>query len=68
MSLTQKMHFLLDVFQMTTIVLVSVINPYHINGLQVFWDTLKSETKKNTISLVELLAARYILKYHIYAN
>ena len=38
MSLTQKMHFLLDVFQMTTIVLVSVINYYHIIGLQMFWD------------------------------
>ena len=30
----------LDVFQMTTIVLVSVINHYHINGLLLFWDTL----------------------------
>ena len=34
------MHFLLDVFQMTAIALVSVINHYHINGLHLFWDTL----------------------------
>ena len=38
--LPQKMHFLQDVFQITTIVLVSVINHYHINGLHLFWDTL----------------------------
>ena len=36
MSLAQKMHFLLDVFQMTTIALDSVINHYHIHGLQLF--------------------------------
>ena len=40
MSLAQRMHFLLDVFQMTTIALVSVINHYPINGLHLFWDTL----------------------------
>ena len=34
------MHFFQDVFQMTAIVLVSVINHYHINGLHLFWDTL----------------------------
>ena len=32
--------FLQDVFQMMAIVLVSVINHYHINGLHLFWDTL----------------------------
>ena len=32
MSLAQRMHFLQDVFQMTAIALVSVINHYHING------------------------------------
>ena len=36
MSLAQRMHFLLDMFQMNTIVLVSVINHYHINGLHYF--------------------------------
>ena len=40
MSLAQRMHFLLGVFQMTAIALVSVINHYHINGLHLFWDTL----------------------------
>ena len=40
MSLAQRMHLLLDVFQMTAIALVSVINHYHINGLHLFWDTL----------------------------
>ena len=39
MSLAQRVHFLQDVFQMTAIVLVSVIN-HHINGLYLFWDTL----------------------------
>ena len=40
MSLAQRMHFLPDVFKMTYIALVSVINHYHINGLHLFWDTL----------------------------
>ena len=39
MSLVQRMHFLQDVFQMTAITLVSVINHYHINWLHLFWDT-----------------------------
>ena len=38
MSLAQRMHFLKDVFQMTTNTLVSLINQYHNNGLQLFWD------------------------------
>ena len=36
-------HYLQDMFQMTAIALVSVIN-YHINGLHLFWDTLYSLT------------------------
>ena len=36
MSLAQRMDFLLDVFQMTAIAIVSVINNYHINGLHLF--------------------------------
>ena len=36
-SLSQT--FLLDVFQLTDIVLVLVINHYHMNGLHLFWDT-----------------------------
>ena len=39
-SLTQRIHFLWNMFQMTTIGIVSVINRYHINGLHLFWDTL----------------------------
>ena len=39
MSLTQRIHFLLDIFQMSTIVFVSVINHYYINGLHLLWDT-----------------------------
>ena len=35
-----KMEFLQAVFQMTAIALVSVINPYHIDRLHLFWDTL----------------------------
>ena len=31
MSLAQRIHFLQDVFQMTAIALILVINPYHIN-------------------------------------
>ena len=40
MSLAQRMYFLQDVFQMTAVVLVSVINHYHFKGLHLFWDTL----------------------------
>ena len=40
MSLAQRMHFLQNLFQMTAIALVSVLNYYHINGLHLFWDTL----------------------------
>ena len=39
-----SLHFLQDVFQMTAIVLVSVINHYHINGLHLFWDILYINT------------------------
>ena len=39
-SSSKDTFFLQDVFQMTTIALVSVINHYHINGLHLFWDTL----------------------------
>ena len=46
MSLAQRMHFLLDGFQMTAITLVSVINPYHINGLHLFWDSLYYLTQR----------------------
>ena len=40
MSLAQRMHFLQDMFQITAIALISLINHYHINGLHLFWDTL----------------------------
>ena len=40
MSLAQRMHILADVFQITAIVLVLVINQYCINGFHRFWDTL----------------------------
>ena len=40
MSLAQRMHFLRDVFQMTDIELVLVINHYYIDGLHLFLDTL----------------------------
>ena len=40
MSLAERIHFLQDVFQMTAIALVSVINHYHMNGLPLFRDTL----------------------------
>ena len=39
MSSAQKMHFLQDVFQMTSIALISEINHNQINGLPLFWDT-----------------------------
>ena len=34
MSLAQRMHFLQDMFQMTAMPLVTVINHYYINCLQ----------------------------------
>ena len=42
MSLAHRMHFLQNVFQMTAIELVSVLNHYHINGLLLFWDNKKT--------------------------
>ena len=45
MSLAQMMHFLQDMFQMTAIALISVINHYHINGLHLFRDTHSSLKK-----------------------
>ena len=36
MSLAQRMHFLQDMFLMTTIALVPVIDHYYINGLHLF--------------------------------
>ena len=38
MSLAQRMHFLQDVFQMIAIVLVTVINHYHINVASILRD------------------------------
>ena len=49
MSLTQRKHFLQDVFQMIAMALVSVINHYHINRLHLFWDTLYD--KRNQYSI-----------------
>ena len=40
MYLAERMQFLLDVFQMTAITFVSVLNHYHIKGFHLFWDTL----------------------------
>ena len=36
MSLVQRMHYLQDMFQISTTALVSVINNFHINGLHLF--------------------------------
>ena len=44
------MHFFLDVLQMTAIVLVSVIDYYHINELHLFWDTLYNSLQRIMIS------------------
>ena len=40
MSPRQPMNFLQEMFQMAAIVLFSVINHDHINGLRLFWDIL----------------------------
>ena len=40
MFLAEMMHFLQDMFQITTIAPISVIYHYHINGLHLFWNTL----------------------------
>ena len=40
MYLIQRMDILLDVFQMTSIALILVLNHNHINGLHLFWETL----------------------------
>ena len=43
MSLSKRMHFLLNVSEMISFTVVSVINHYHIDGLYLFWDTLYIE-------------------------
>ena len=53
MSLAQRMHFLLDMFQMTTLVLVTVINHYI---LHLFWDTLYMKNFQRILFIVELFA------------
>ena len=40
---SSKDAFLLDMFQMTNIVLDSVINNYHTNGFHLFWDTMNKK-------------------------
>ena len=40
MSLAQRMHFLQYMFKMIAILFASVINHYHIKGLNLFWDSL----------------------------
>ena len=40
MFLDERMHILKNLFQITAIVLVWVINPYHINKLHLFWNNL----------------------------
>ena len=40
MSLAERMYFLQDMFQMTAIALVSVVNHNHINRLHLFWNNL----------------------------
>ena len=40
MSRSKDVFFLLEMFQITAIALVSVINHNHINRLHLFWDTL----------------------------
>ena len=52
MCLAQVMHFLQDVFQMTTVALVSVINHNHINVLLLFWDTLYDLKYSSIIQII----------------
>ena len=46
MFLAQRMHFLQDVFEITAVALVSLINNYYINELNLFWDTLNNKKEK----------------------
>ena len=55
MFLAQRMIFLKDVFKMTTIALVSVINHYHINGLYLFCDTLCMTFDSDSVTDTEIL-------------
>ena len=53
MSKAERMHFLLDVFQMTAIVTVSEINHYHINGLHLFEYTLYISEKQGCLAFLK---------------
>ena len=46
MSLAERIHFLQDMFQMTAIALVSVMNPSQINGLHLFSVTLYETSRR----------------------
>ena len=64
---TQSMDFLQDVFQITALVLVSEMNQYHLNGLNLFLETVYERLgsltlvwqptleKKNSEFMIDLL-------------
>ena len=54
MFLSQRIHFLEDMFQMIAIALVSVINHYYIHGLHLFWDTLYIGTNRIIILITKI--------------
>ena len=66
MSLAQRMHFLLDVSQMSTTALVSVINHYHINELYLFWYTLYVWDIKNKYGVNPILKREFVTRLRSY--
>ena len=50
-SPVERIIFLLGMFQMSTIVFVSGINHYQINGSHLFWDTLYDDNSRNKRNL-----------------
>ena len=61
MSRVRRMYFLLDVFQMITTALLSVINRYHINGLHLFLGTLYFNV--NWFSFATVWVTAYLLRF-----
>ena len=57
------MHFLQNVFEMTALTIISVINHYHINRLHLFWDILYNRCNITEYITKEIYTLSYVLSF-----